>query len=372
MGKVNPNDAKNYSSTLRSSYIDPVTTEEYKTAQRSDIGPREKLLLNQIRNNVESDYKAKKAAAYESDRKVDYKSTSHHSYNKDNFTPSLVNHPNSRIPTGATDYSYEPAITYYYDELMNNSDTRSINFPVSFTTSANPFRKNSAFSSKPWIDPSTKKCETNERPVRAPTFVEFKTLHSFRNRLIAHVTMLLKDENKVNKGLALGAIATSLWNASDMIQSDLLPIDDVIYTLQNNFKFNVTTAERHAFLSAFDYDCTERITITELNSFIRGTFSPRRLEIVGVLYSALQNVSVDGIVTSDVITNYYNHASADTIGSVDYVIASLVGSISHDNKQEITFDDFAEYYTNVSGEIGVENDDFESYVKKQFQSIILC
>lgn len=357
IGRFGNNDAKHYSSTTRSQFIDPCSTVEYKVSQQSDMGPREKLTLNKLKKEVEDNYKAKLIHDNTENRRVKYVSANSEAYDKPGFKPALrVNNTTGTIPTNATDYATDTAVTFYYDRIMNNQG-KSLSFPISFITSANPFRKNTSFSSKPWIDLYARKCETNERPNRFPTFVEFKVFNVFRNRLIKHVQSKLTEQGKYNKGLAVGAILSYLYSGADSIESELLPIEYLDEILQKYIGFEINQSEKTSLLAAFDDDTSNRVNLAEFIKVLRTAMSPRRIEIIDIVYTELVNRTSDGKITQGTIVTNFKESKA--VGDINSLLAALG---VRDSVQEVTREDLFDYYKNVSSECDA-NDEFEAYIK---------
>ena len=350
-------DPKDYASTLRSSYINPVETREYQISKLSDSGPREARFNKDLSTRVEENFKKKQGDDYEESRKVEYLSDAHRCYVKENFTPSLNEKPNGRVKTHATDYSTDMPITYYSATLLGDCSSKSIGFPVTFINSVNPFRKNSAFSADARAEPAARKCETNEKPTRSLSFGEFRVMSVLKKRLITHVQGLLNERGIFTKGLAVLHVANILWSVADRVNAEKAPIDLIREALRAEFGFEINDAESRSTLAAFDHFADGDVNIPDLITLIKGHMNNRRMELVGVLYNALLAFG-GGDVTSDVISK--NFISGPRTGDVQYLLNAM--SYSGSSNATFTLEDFIDFYQNVSGELE-DNEEFNSHMR---------
>lgn len=152
---------------------------------------------------------------------------------------------------------------------MDNSNPKTIGFPVTFINSVNPFRKNSAFTADPRTDPSARKCETNEKPTRSPSFGEFRVMNVLKKRLIKHVQDLLNERGVVMKGLAVLHIANMLWSVADRVDAEKVPIEYVQEALKAEFGFEINEAESRSVLAAFDTSADGSINLPDFINLIR-------------------------------------------------------------------------------------------------------
>ncbi len=104
---------KDYSSNTRDTIVVPQKHADYrdkKTAQ----GPRASRMEEKIRSEIEKEYKARELNDFNETRKTNYATATKDSFGDNSFVPTLrENDPTLRIPTRTSNYSTDPAITYY-------------------------------------------------------------------------------------------------------------------------------------------------------------------------------------------------------------------------------------------------------------------
>lgn len=359
---------KDYKSCMQREIIDLKTHPQYKTLIEYKFeGPRSLYNEQKKKSQVEADYKKSREENNIELRKVDYETVMKGSYSRPGFKPSLeLNKTDGRVDTKGNNFTTDPAISFYSDVVMNGTGNNSTpNFQGTFCGNLqNPFRKNSAFSADPTIDLIARKCESNERPRALPSYLGFRSLQSFRKRLLGHVQFMLKESTqKVSPGLANRLIINNFWMLADKLENARVPMSDLIECFNVTLDFQIFSQESEALLCAFDTDNSNSILIPEIVSFFRGVVSGRRLELIGYVYDSLCDTGLDQIVKSTILSKYIEISP----GNMESLLEAL--GISNPNLPEdypISYEDFEQFYLSIS----VETDDdyeFETILKKSWK-----
>eukprot|EP01008_Symbiontida_sp_HLA12_P002708 NODE_641_length_816_cov_311.112554_g633_i0.p1 GENE.NODE_641_length_816_cov_311.112554_g633_i0~~NODE_641_length_816_cov_311.112554_g633_i0.p1 ORF type:complete len:223 (+),score=45.19 NODE_641_length_816_cov_311.112554_g633_i0:100-669(+) len=109
----------------------------------------------------------------------------------------------------------------------------------------------------------------------------------------------------------------------------------------------------------FDLDESGTINITEFTRGIRGSMNQGRKAIVEQAFGMLDRAK-DGCVTLKDIAEFYdaeNHPEVkDGTKTEDDVLAEFIGSWDKDGDNEITFEEFLDYYKDISA--GIDDDEY--------------
>ena len=81
--------SKDYKSTMTHDIQDPRNHPQYHLQVRVNKGPRSKLVENQIKTAIASEFEMKKNIAYEASRHVTYSTTNNDTYDRPGFKPFL-------------------------------------------------------------------------------------------------------------------------------------------------------------------------------------------------------------------------------------------------------------------------------------------
>jgi len=314
-------------------------------------GPRMKRFESETRAKIENDLKAQATLDFHESRKLSYSTSFKEFHSRPDFSPSLKeNDPSVRVPTKTTSYSTDEPITIYSYAVKNANE--SVNFPLSFVGSMNPFRKNLVFSADIKHDVLMTRTETYERPKPLPTVKEYKVLVAFREKILNEIRKVLRAQNQSTFGGT--AVRYLFLGLSAHIKVETAPIEQleqVLYELIGRSQSPVSHAERVALLAAYDLKNNDHISMFDFCGLFRRTPVPRRMELIGMHYSLLDAIGegkVDvNFASSRMISQ--NHGR----GFLEYV-ENFGGSF--------TMEDFYEFYIDASSE--TESDDmFEELMR---------
>lgn len=343
---------KDYVSVMSTCITNQLEHPNHKTLQ-DKVGLRQRLLDAKLKAQVEDEFSKKLADEYAANRKVSYVSDSMANYNKAAFQPSLVvRDPSIRIPTYHADYCTDTPITYFSDCVRRGVN----NFPTTFVITGNPFRKSNAFSADIKLEPTIRRTESNERPRPLPTIREFGLLREFRRRLFDHVKSL--DFSGI-AGRIVRILVDMIWSLASE-NASALHIEALVSGISASLNFDVTTEERKALLCAYDFNSTNMISLPDFTDFIRGSLSPRAVELVNmvlVMLASAQPVYTEGFVSEVAITDTYKSSAPAGGGAVETLLSSL-----RVNYGQVSVDDFFEYYTDVYAEME-NNQQFEAMLR---------
>lgn len=336
--KVEP---KEYTTVTRETLKDPRT---YPVSSQSGaVGPKRRLLESTMRAQVEDELRRKAESEYKESRIVDYTTSGNQWYKQDGFRSSLrENDPNARIATHNASYSTDTAVTYYSHALKNPNER--VSFPATFVGSTNPFSRHNAFSVDVAHNSLARRTETNERPRPVPTLQEYKTLTALRSKLLSEAQRVV--------GGARGATARYVTNALLQFEGDFLPLDEFKAHVASRFGgLSLTVMEERALASAYE-------SVQELVLFLRPRPVRRRAELIEHLFSfmPLQDGEV-AVVSADVSRMMMRGASSEVLAFL-----ALVGEC-------FTFEDFQEYFTDISAEIG-DDYEYEDYVRNAWEKAL--
>ena len=352
---------KDYVSNTRRTIIDPKAHPEYKTLMANNVGPRKVLYESKTSSEVEQIFKQQADSKEAETRKVTYQSIYQGNFNKPEFKATLVEKdPSIRIQTSNADYSTDTPITYYSDSLSNAPT--NVSFPVTFINSSNPFRKSSAFTADAKFDPCARKTETNERPTPYPTFVEHRILLGFRKRLIGQTQLLLQSI----PGAAVRKIVSIFWTVIDRVENYNAPVSFLFDVINQELDFSINEAELKAFVVAFvqqkaDTKEEDHFNIIDIISLIMPPLSPRRLELIGILFGLLEKnteVLTSGLIEKDQLIQYF--VPSTEVGTFEQLCEDFPYGSS------INIEDLVNYYSTVSAEID-DNNEFEDYLRKSWK-----
>lgn len=345
-------DPKEYKSVMSTCITNQLEHKNYKTLQ-DKVGPRATLLEAQMKKQVNDEFAKKQSDEYNENRKVSYMSDAMECYNKPNFTPSLdVKNPYSRVQTYNADYCTETPITYFSDAVKNGT----ANFPATFVTSGNPFKKSSAFSAHIVKDPLIRRAESNERPRPLPTIREFGILREMRKRLFSHLSSL---ETSGVAGRIVRIIVDNVWRLASGGggNAGIIHIETLVNGLFSDFNFTVSKQERSAILMAYDVNSNNQVSLADFTDYIRGSLSPRAAELVDIVLTTIATAESsysEGYVSESVIMAMYSPVGPN---SLDVLLSSL-----HVSEGQVAVDDFFEYYTDVLAELDT-NQQFEALIR---------
>eukprot|EP01039_Chlorochromonas_danica_P000024 gene22-27_t len=356
-------DAKQYTTVTRDTLKDPRQHPQF-TNRANACGPKQRLLENSIRAEIEAEIKRKAEAEYKESRVVDYTTTGKQWYAREGFRASLrENDPTVRVQTSNSSYSTDTAITYYSHALKNPNER--VSFPATFVGSVNPFSRHNAFSVDIARDTLARRTESNERPRPVPTLTEFKALQAFRGRILA----IAKTMTIPTPGAAMRTVVGILCS----LQSELIPLEQFSNYISEQFSTQVTSAEEKAFVSAYDYHSNGTLYLPEIIMFFRPTPVRRRAELIEHFFSLMpspQRIDEDDehsevIVTSDVVRNQLKYSSLPQDSPARSDVAAFLDFVG----DQFTSQAFHEYCTDISAEI---EDDyaFEDYLKSTWDSLL--
>jgi len=250
---------KEYASVMSTCITRPQAHPQYEML-KDKVGPRARLLEEKLKEQVESEFQSKQSSALVENRRVLYQTQNQQAYDIPSFTPSMRNKdPGSiRVPTVNANYATETPISFYSDSVKRCS----VNFPTTFATSStNPFKKSSAFSSDAYTNPTARRTESNERPRPLPTVREFGALQQLRLRLILHVQTLLPN---AGLGNSMRAILGCIWMNRDGEESSQIHIKALENCLAADLGFVLTNTEANAILSAYDFSSNSCVSLPDL------------------------------------------------------------------------------------------------------------
>lgn len=287
--KVSP---KDYTSTLRSEYANPSSFPGY--SDRNPAGPRQRAAEARLRAQIDAEFAEAERAKKEEASKRSLQSTAKADMAASGFIPKEEREFESRFETRNADYATETAVTYYTHSLENSKT--GLNFPVTLVTDLRkPWSKVSQVSED--LGNGIRRIRENwEHPHPLPTLAETKILHALRQ--------------KVLDGFSGNGLPGSRVREIFLF---LLPFDhdgkgwcyveEVARGLSENYGVDWTREDKQALLRAFDHDRCHgippgRMRIREFMDLIRSPLSPRKQEIVDIVFNTLDS-SRSGFVTVD-------------------------------------------------------------------------
>ena len=343
---------KDYSSNTRDTIVVPQKHADYRD-KKTVQGPRASRMEEKIRSEIEKEYKARELNDFNETRKTNYATATKDSFGNNSFVPALrENDPTLRIPTRTSNYSTDPAITYY-SHMVNQSDGH-VSFPASFVGSTNPFKKSAAFSSDIVREQVSKRTETNERPKPLPTLLEFRCLNNFRERIVQAAQRHVGGVDGHSDGRGVRHLVDTLWN--NQTSTEVITFNAFEDSVCGLFPgFSVSEEERRALLSAFDTRSDYNLSLSELTSFIRKTPSPRRLELIDIFYS-LMDPQTTGAISVDNIR---------ALVKPNKRLSAFMAAMS--STSSVSVDDFFDFYIDLSAEVS-SDDLFEALLVETWNS----
>lgn len=349
---------KDYSSNTRDTIVDPRKHSEYR-GKTSTVGPRARLLEETIRREIEEESIIKKKQEFMETRRTNYSTTNKESFGINTFRPSLrENDPTLRIPTKASNYSTDAAVTYYSHAI--SKPELPMGFPATFVGSTNPLKICAAFSSDVVREQVAKRTETNERPRHLPTLLEFRALNELRQRLIRAAQDSVGDEcNGHTDGRAVRHLLDTLWNSQTGLETvEYNALQNSLATIYSGLQ--VTPMERNAILCAYDARSDGNVSLPELTNLVRRTPSPRRLELVDIFYSSLDREGT-GSIPSNLLRRL---ASANPTRSMQV----FMNTVRAEEVESVGVDEFFDFYTDLSAEIADNDELFEALLVETWGS----
>lgn len=350
---------KNYTTTTRSTIIDPKTHPEFGNI-RSSVGPRQARLEASLRKMVDEEVENKTRAEFKESRKLAYTTSTKDSFTRDNFTPTLrENDLTVRLPTRNTNYATESPVTIY-SYAATHSEAK-LDFPTSFVGSINPFRKNGFFSADIRHHVLARRTETYERPKPLPTVQEFRTLVILRNRMLKQASELLTTSPQ--QYLEPGSKVRFVLNTLLLRDEDFLTLQQLETLLGDEMGgFTITQLDRVALISAYDLKNNGKISIGDLCLFIKRTPAARRVELLNFFFHAL-DPDHDGNVSCDHVLNKMGSSASEMAKScVEYMLGL------NPEGRYFNFDDYFDYYTDASSEIE-DDENFEALLKDTWEGL---
>jgi len=339
---------KDYKSVMSTCITNQLEHPNYKALQGA-VGPRQALLEAKLKQQVNDEFAKKQAEEYTENRKVKYVSDAMEAFNRPNFDPALkVNDPFVRVPTFHADYCTDTPITFYSDSVKNGATG---NFPCTFVTTGNPFKKSSAFSGDIVKEQTLKKAETNERPRALPTVREMGSLMQLKKRMLDHVKHVVPGTTDV-PGRAVRILIDTLWGMANE-NSPGIHIETFVNCFYTSLQFVITSAERKALLLAFDINSNNLISLVAFTDWMRGSLTPRAIELVDIVLASLASsdaVYNEGFVSEISITRNY-------MGDAKTLLSNL-----RVTEGQVSADDFFEYYADVFAELASASH-FEAFIK---------
>ena len=343
--------AKEYKSVMSTCITNQQDHPNYKTL-KDKVGPRQAMMDAKLKQQVADEFTKRAADDYTENRRVRYVSDAMEHFNKEGFEPSLkVHDPFIRIPTHHADCCTDTAITFYSDSVKHGVT----NFPCTFVTAGNPFKRCSSFSADIVNDPTIRKAESNERPRSLATVREFGTLQQMKQRLLDHIKSIDAAVARV-PGRSVRIIVDTLYGmAGDNATG--LHIEPFVNGFNTNLGgFSITSKERTALLTAFDTDSNNQISLAAFTEFMRGSLSPRAIELVDLVLAALaatEAIYNEGFVSERAILINFK-------GDVDALLSNLRVSDG-----QVAADEVFEYYCDVFAELG-NGRDFEALLRSSW------
>jgi len=348
---------KDYATTVQNTYNIPTNHKDF--IKSDGKGPRQRALEARLKQQVVTETQAKLDAAYAEKMQPRFETEHAGQYVRAGFKTQTLDGDARRVPTYTANYATDTPVTFYSHAVK---DTGNVNFPVTFMPSgSNIFSKNSSFTSD-LKQPYPKAAETHERPLAPSRTTGYRTLQDLRARVLQ----------------AAGADGTSIPGAATQrvvafldglgSESPLVPLAVFEAGLAEFLGVTLSGAERRAVETEFDAQCQGTISCAEFLLLIRPSLSPRRLELADIAFGVC-DPNNKGTVTKGEINLCLNTACVldyfpTGIESADFEAFFMTSTVG-DEGGEASFDDFVEFFSNMSTE--VESDEtYEAIVKNMF------
>lgn len=361
---------KDYASTLRNEYPDPKTYPGYQP--QNPKGPREKAIAARLKAQIDGEFAEKERIKKEEESKRDLQSTTRASMAASGFVPQERIERSSNFETKNADYATETAITYYTHTLENSKE--GLNFPITLVTDLKkPWTKVSQVSED--LGNGTKRVRENwEHPHPLPTLSEIKVLQSIREK------MLSAFPGDGMPGSRVREIFLFLLNHETEIPTlernskGWIYIEDIAGPLSENYGVNWSKAEVQALLRAYDHDrCHNvrpgRMRIREFMDLMRSPLSPRKQEIVDIVFNIIDS-SGTGFITMDDILNRWQGSEK----MLDNLMQSLEvynghGAANLTQSLEMRDDSFnsrvfSVFYKDYVTDMGEDTEAFETFIEE--------
>jgi Ca2+-binding EF-hand superfamily protein len=336
---------KEYASTQNTTYKIP--TEHKDFISTDGKGPRQRAIEAKLRKQVMDETQSKLEADYKAKMQPRFVTEAMSCYQREDFsTKELANE--GRIQTFTTNYSTEEPVTFYSHAVKS----RTVNFPTTFMPSGQRlFSKNSSFtadikSSRGYV----RAAETHERPLPPSRAAEYSLLQNLRNRIIE----LDGQQTSSMPGARVQKIVAQLDAMGS--ENPIIAFDAFVTGLASSLNITFSDDEIKAIQQEFDAECQGCISCAEFLLLIRPSMSPRRLELIDIAFTVCDDSS-NGTVSKANVSSIVNPPSEE-FGA--WFMTSCFG-----DGNECTFDDFVEFFSNVSCETAEEGD-FEGLVKNMF------
>jgi hypothetical protein len=351
---------KDYVSTVNNTYT--VLTDHKDYVSSDGKGPRQRAMEARLKQQVVDETQAKADADYKEKFQPRYETEHSGHFERPGFKTRPLDGDVQRVPTYTANYATDTPVTFYSHAVKN---TGNVNFPVTFMPSGNNiFAKNSAFSAD-MKQPYPKAAETHERPLPPSRTTDYRTLRDLRAKIHTAAKATVASPNPIT-----GATTQRIISFLDGLgsRSPLVPLGIFEDGLAQTFGVTFTPAERKAVEGEFDGECSGSLSAAEFLLLMRPSLSPRRLELVDIAFGVCDPTNKGAVTKADVALCLNSVCvlgfMPTGIEAADFE-AFFFSSIFGEENSEATFDDFVEFFANLSVE--VERDDaYEAIIKNMF------
>lgn len=381
---------KDYSSTLRDTYPDPKTYPGYQPVNPQ--GPRQKAVAARLKAQIDAEFAEKARIKKEEESKRDLQSTSRANMAASGFVPEDRRERASNFETKNADYATETAITYYTHTLETSKE--GLNFPITLVTDLKkPWTKVSQVSEGNLIllfpfcyyfpnvycnidlGNGTRRIRENwEHPHPLPSLAETKILQGIRENLLSAVPGDGLPGSRVREiFLFLLKFETEI-PALERNSKGWIYVEDISGPLNETYGVAWSKAEILALLRAYDHDrCynvrSGRMRIREFMDLIRSPLTPRKQEIVEIVFNIIDN-SGTGFITVDDIVNRWQGPERmlnNLLHSLEvyngYGPANLMQSVEL-REDSYCCRVFALFYKDYVTDMGDNTEDFEQFIEE--------
>jgi hypothetical protein len=293
--KVEP---KDYASTQGSTYPDPKSFPSYSAV--NPAGPRQKAMEARLKAQIDGEFAERAAIKAEEGNRRELQSTARTTMAASGFVPRAEKARESSFETRNADYATETAVTYYTHTLENSK--KGLNFPVTLVSNMNkPWSKVSQVSED--LGNGTKRVRENwEHPQPLPTLVEMKILKSLRQSLM---TSMPGDGTPGSKVRELFLFLLPF----DRGGKGWVYVEEVSSGLSEHYGVEWGSAEKQALLRAFDHDRCHgippgRMRIREFMDLVRSALSPRKQEIIEILFNIIDSSRSGFVTVEDILSRW--------------------------------------------------------------------
>jgi hypothetical protein len=349
---------KDYSTTVRDTYNIPTQHKDYISDDGK--GPRQRAIEARLHQQVASETQAKLDAAYADKMQPRFETEAQGCYQRAGFKTRPLDGEVARVPTYSSNYATESPVTFYSHAVKQGR----ANFPVTFMPSGNEmFRRNAGFSTDirnayPHV------AETHERPLPQTRCTGYKALQDLREKLLTAAG--------ASADAMPGVPAQKLISFLDQLgsESPLVSLDLFLESIHDTFGVELSPTEIKAIETEFDGECTGTISCAEFLLLIRPSLPPRRLELVDIAFGVCDSSNKGSVSKGEALLVFdaskaasFLPTSVSTDDFQDFFLVSVFGTDASD--VEATFDDFVEFFSNVSTATPDETV-FEGLIKNMF------